>query len=295
MISIIITAFREPDTIGRAMDAVVSQKISEEYELIVACPDKETKDIVLEYKKKHPQIKHFHDPGKGKSFALNMLFKELEGEILIFTDGDVYLGENSIQPIIDTFKDPKVGCIGGRVVSSNRRNYMLGYWSHLLADIGAHRTRQKFSNNEQFFECSGYLFAFKNQVIEEIPLDVAEDSIIPFYFFKKGYKVKYVPEAKVFVKNPDTFKDWVKQRKRTAGAHTKLTQYEPNLPKMKSLRNEILHGALSIWSYPRDLREFFWTINLCFARLYMWTSLKKDENVSNKFYNDGWERVESTK
>jgi cellulose synthase/poly-beta-1,6-N-acetylglucosamine synthase-like glycosyltransferase len=295
MISIVITAFNEPDSIGKAINAILSQDISEDFELIVACPDPETKNIVLNYKKLDSRVKHFHDPGKGKSFALNLLFKKLKGEILIFTDGDVYLGENSINPIINSFKDSNIGCICGRVISSNKKDNMLGYWSHLLADIGAHRMRKKLSENNRFFECSGYLFAFRNNIVEKIPLDVAEDSIIPFYFFKQGFKLKYVPESKVYVKNPEIFADWLKQRKRTASAHTKLTAYESNFPKVKSFRNEIIEGIFSIWSYPQNLQEFIWTIKLCFARLYMWTTLKKDENLSKKYYNDGWDRVESTK
>ena len=49
MISIIITAFKEPKTIGKAIESFVSQKIDEEYELIVACPDKETHDVIEKY------------------------------------------------------------------------------------------------------------------------------------------------------------------------------------------------------------------------------------------------------
>lgn len=138
MISIIITAFKEPKTIGKAIESVLNQNLTEEYELIVACPDEETKKIALSF----PKVKHFKDPGKGKSFALNLLFKEAKGNILIFTDGDVYLGESAITEITKPFVDPKIGFVGGRVISQNSKKTMLGYWSHLLADVGAHRTRK---------------------------------------------------------------------------------------------------------------------------------------------------------
>lgn len=291
MISIIVTAFKEEKTIGKCLESILSQNIKEKYEVIVACPDEETKNIALRYK----GVKHFHDPGKGKSFALNLLFKKVKGDILIFTDGDVYLGENAIENILREFKDEKVGFVGGRVVSQNERNTMLGYWSHLLADIGAHRTRLKRSNRREFFECSGYLMAMRSKVIKEIPLDVAEDSIMPYYFFKQGYKVKYAENACVYVKNPTEFQDWLKQRKRTAKAHTKLSVYEPNFPKMKSFKNEIIEGFFPIWGYARTPKELFWTQVLCLARLYMWLSLKYEEKIKKKYYNDGWDRVQSTK
>ena len=291
MISIIITAFKEQATIGKCIESILNQKINENYEIIVACPDQETKNIALSYK----GVKHFQDPGKGKSFALNLLFKQIKGDILIFTDGDVYLGENAIDEMYKPFKDPKVGFVGGRVIPQNSKETMLEYWSHLLADIGAHRTRQKRANRNQFFECSGYLMAMRNRIIKEIPLDVAEDSIMPYYFFKQGYKLAYAENARVYVKNPIKFKDWLKQRKRTAKAHTKLNLYEPNFPKMKSFKNEIIEGFIPIWSYAKTPKELFWTQILCLARVYMWLSLIYEEKIKKKYYNDGWDRVESTK
>jgi cellulose synthase/poly-beta-1,6-N-acetylglucosamine synthase-like glycosyltransferase len=295
MISIVITAFKEPETIGRAIESIISQPIKQNYELIIACPDQETKNVVEAFAYTNPKIKHFQDPGQGKSYALNQLFTILKGDILIFTDGDVFVGSESIGHIVEAFEDPKVGCITGRVVSQNSRKQMFGYWSHLLADAGAHRIRKKLHKQNKFLECSGYLFAFRNHVVKSIPLDVAEDSIIPYYFFKKGYKVAYVPKARVYVKNPNNFKDWLQQRKRTAGAHSKLTKYEPNMPKVKSFTNEILEGGLIMWKYPKNLKEFYWTILLGFGRLYMWAALFFDEKIRGSHYGDGWQRVESTK
>ena len=50
MISIIITAFREPN-VGIAIESFLNQNIKEKYELIVSAPDKETQNIVKKYKK----------------------------------------------------------------------------------------------------------------------------------------------------------------------------------------------------------------------------------------------------
>ncbi|MEA3378880.1 MAG: glycosyltransferase family 2 protein [Nanoarchaeota archaeon] len=294
MISIVITAFNEPNTISKAINAFLEQNIKEKYELIVACPDKETKEIVENYSKKYPSVKHFHDPGKGKSFALNLLFKELKGRIWFFTDGDVYVSKNSVKEMLKILKNEKIGCVGGKVVSVNNRKCMMGYWSHLLA-YGAHKARREAFDNGKFLECSAYLFAFRKGLIDEIPLDVAEDAIIPYMIWKKGYKIGYCKDAEVFVKNPDYFKDWLKQRTRTAGAHTKLKKYAPDFPKMKSFKNELIKGSIWAWTFPKNIKEFYWTLELFPARLYMWLSLFYKEKINQKMYNDGWERVESTK
>ena len=291
-VSILITSFNEPN-LNKSIDAITSQDIKLNYEIIVAAPDINAEKLVKSYKKKN--ITYFKDPGKGKSFALNLLFNKIKSDIIIFTDGDVILDINSINEILKPFKDPLIGFVCGRVISSNPKNEMNGYWSHLLADAGAHRIRKLLSDKNQFLEGSAYLMAMRGNIIKKIPLDVAEDSMIPYYFYKKGYKIKYVDKAIVYVKNPDNFKDWLKQRKRTAKAHETLTNYEPDFPRVKSFKNEIIYGTFWALSYPKNIKEFYWTIKLMFARLYLWITVFVDTKLLHKNYGDAWERVESTK
>ena len=46
MISLIITAYKEPRTIGRAIEAIASGNVGKN-EIIVAAPDKETLDAAI--------------------------------------------------------------------------------------------------------------------------------------------------------------------------------------------------------------------------------------------------------
>ena len=52
MISIIITSYKEPKTIGKAIESILLNKIKEKYEVIVVCGDKETFNIAKKYSKK---------------------------------------------------------------------------------------------------------------------------------------------------------------------------------------------------------------------------------------------------
>ena len=72
MLSILLTSFKEPN-VGKAIKAILEQEIPDKYELIIAAPDEETEKLAAEFKKTYPQIEYFKDPGKGKSFALNLL------------------------------------------------------------------------------------------------------------------------------------------------------------------------------------------------------------------------------
>lgn len=292
--TIVISSFKEQG-IKRAIEEASNQNEVSDYDILVISPDEEAENLVKDYKKSGKKINFLKDPGKGKSFGLNLSFKELKSDIWIFTDGDVRLDRNALKNILESFKDKKIGCVCGRVIPTNSKKTITGYWAHLLADAGAHMIRKKLSSQNKFFECSGYLFAFRKGLIKEIPLNVAEDSYIPYLIFKNGYKINYVPESIVYVQNPTTIKDFIKQRIRTAKAHTSLETYFENFPKVKSFKNEVKEGTFSALKYPSNFKEFIWTIELFFVRLYIWARKFYDEKLFNKSYFDGWERINTTK
>jgi len=290
MISIIITAFREPQ-VGKAIESFLNQRIKEKYELIVSAPDKETQDIVKKYKK----VKLFRDPGKGKALALNLLFKKAKGEKIILTDGDVYVSENSVNELLKEFENPQVGCVAGRPVPIEDKKTKYGYWANFLFD-SAHHLRKRLFTEGKFFQSSGYLCAIKSGIVKEIPLDTADDAVIPHLIFEKGYKIAYVEKALVFVKNVNNWKDWISQKLRCARAHENLGNYIDlkKSPRTKTFSNES-KGIFYLFFYPKTLKEIFWTIELIFARLYLWGLVFFEVYIKKKYHKDNWERVESAR
>ncbi len=293
-ITLLITAFKEPN-IAKAIESALNQKTKYKYKVIISAPDQPTLDIAREYSKKNKNIKIIKDPGKGKSFALNIAFSKIKTDILILTDGDVYISNDSIQEIVNIFSDEKIGCVCARPVPQESRNTRFGYWAHFLFD-SADKIRKKAFENKAFLECSGYLFAFRKKLIKQIPLDVSEDTVIPYIFKQNSYNIGYAEKAEVYVKNPNNLKDWIKQKTRTHKAHEKLYLYvnTKNIPRVKSFSTES-KGIFWLLKYPKNTKEFFWTIELIFARLYTWIRYFFDTKLFNKKYFDAWERVESTK
>ncbi|MBM3230111.1 glycosyltransferase family 2 protein [Candidatus Pacearchaeota archaeon] len=296
MIDIIITSFNEPKTIGNAIKAFLAQKIDEPFKITISAPDEATLAIARAYKKKYSQIRIFKDPGKGKSYALNQLLPSLKGRIIVLSDGDVFVGKNTLSYLLAPFQNKEVGCVTGRPVSLESKKTLLGYWSHLLCDAGAHEARLKRSLQDKFLECSGYYWAFRNKVISHFPKDVAEDTIVPYLLRDREYKVKYAPEAKVYVKFPQTLSDFIKQKKRTVKSHESLSKYYDlsKLPRTKSFTNELLEGYRA-FGYPRSIKEMVYTFLLFPVRLYIWIDAFFQIHIAHKEYQDAWERVESTK
>jgi len=295
MISIIITSYKEPRTIGKAIESFLEQKIKEKYELLVVCPDELTIKVIKKYVKKYPQVKHILDEGRGKSAALNKVIKIAKGDVLILSDGDVFSAENSVNKISEQFKDNNTGCVSGHPLPQNPRDNLFGYWSHLLC-YAAHKLREKRAKQGKFLECSGYLWAFRNKIIKKFPENIAEDMIVPILFFLKNYKIKYSPEARVYVKFPDNLQDFIKQKRRAIASHETLYKFQTNLkiPRMKTLFNEI-SGSLIVLSYPKTLKEVFYTMLLFPIRLYIWLNLFYNTKIRKKYYKDAWQPIKSTK
>ncbi len=293
MIDIIITSYNEPKSTLRAVRKFLNIGISQDFKIIVCDPFPEVRDF-LKTNIKDKRVGFFLDPGEGKSYALNLLFKKLKGDeddIFILTDGDVFVSDNCVDEIVSAFSDSDIGCVTGKPVSMDSRSDKFGYWSHLLFS-GIDKVRKKFSDNKWFFECSGYLFAIRKGVVEDFPIDVSEDSVIPYLFWKKGYKIKYLPEVKVYVKNPDNMKDWENQKIRNIKGHENLSKVFPEMSRTKSFWNEVRYGFFHALFYPKSFKEFKWSIELFNARKEIYkkafSDLKKEE-----VYSDGWREAET--
>ena len=289
IVSLIITSFKEK-TLRRAIRAATNQNTKYKYEVIVVSP--EDKDLAVA---KDMGAVPFKDPGKGKSFALNRVFDKIKSDILIFTDGDVHISSNSIEEIVNSFSDKSIGCVTGRPVPMEGKETKYGYWANVLFNA-AHRLRKEAFLNNKFIECSGYLFAFRGGHLKSIPLDVAEDTYIPYFFAEKGYRINYVERARVYVKNVDNFGDWLLQKVRTSKAHESLDKYVDTKfnKKVKSLSGEA-KGLLKVLKEPSTPREFYWTMQLILARGYMWAKVKSDTVIRGRHYSDDWESPQSTK
>lgn len=302
MISIIITAYKEPETIGKAIQYILDEKIKEKHEILITAPDDETLNAAKTFAKENKaKIKIIKDEGKGKPNALNLVFSKAKGDILVLTDGDVYC--KNCSSLIKYFKDPKVGAVSGRPVSLNSKNYMIGYWSHLLFYY-AHLMRKKRDQQNKFIFCTGYIFAMRKGLVNKIPTYALDDAFISECIWAKGYKIKYDEQALAFVKNPTTFHDWVKQKKRNLYSEFQLKQYRAKIKEetnfdgeltMRSFKGEMANGLCFLLKYQKNIKEVFWTGMLFLARLYAWISAYKELSINKKPMQEIWLRVETTK
>lgn len=289
MLSIIITAYKEPATITRAIRALRKQNIPEKFELLVVCPDKETAAAASKF----ARVKQLTDKGIGKPAAMNLALKRAKGDVLLFTDGDVFVGKGAIAALLRALQKKGYGAVCGRPIPLNNKNGLFGYWAHLLTDA-ADTVRRKRTVQGKYIDCTGYLYAIKAGIVQAIPQDaLSDDAVISSKVWQAGLKIAYAPKAKVFVKYPDNWSDWIKQKRRSTGGYIQ-SQYLHKKQRMRSFSREALGGWFAL-SYAKNAKELWWTLLLVLARLWLWINILFTIKLQKQPFQHIWTRVESTK
>lgn len=312
MISVIITSWKEPKTIGKCIECIADTKYSgipKPFEILQLSPDKETLDEGLKIARKlglsETEYIQIQDPKKGKPFALKLAIKKAKGDILIFTDGDTYFEKDSVKYLLEPFENENVGGVSGRPVSSDSKDTMMGYWGHLLSDAAHHRRVKTISNRQDnyyisdktFFPMSGYIMATRNYNFD-IPSNVLSDDAYISYFIRNLEKeIAYAQLAMSYVKYPTNLNDYYKQKVRSLGGFVQLKRLGI-FKKDKQSRSFLIEiqYAFFVLSYAKNFREFVWSLLLFPIRLITWIRIFWERVILKKdMPESGWERIESTK
>ena len=287
--SVIITAFREPKTIGKAIQ-VIAKQLGNNDEILVVAPDNETLEEAKKIKDK--RVKLIKDAGKGKPAAMNLAVKHAKGEILVWTDGDVSISQNSIAELTRPLKDNSVGAVTGRSVSIDSQKDKYAFWGCVLSEV-AHERRFKATQTAQRIFCSGYLFAIKKELMPKLPEELlSEDGYISHMVYQKKYKINYAPNAEVYINYPKNFGDWIKQKRRSVGGYNQ--NYKLLGVKIRSFSAES-KNFWQLFKYAKNLKQLSWLFQLFIARIYLWAIIYRDINIKKKNREELWVRVDSTK
>ena len=313
MISVIITSFKEPQTIRKCVSSIADKKysgISTPFEIIQVSPDeltlkqgrKEANKLGLN-KNQYIQVR---DPKKGKPFALKMAFKKVRGDIIILTDGDVYFEKDAVRELLKPFKEKNIGGVSGRPKSQDRKDNCFGYWGHLLSDSADHRrkaTMEKveredyYVGKDSFFPMSGYIMAIRS-IDLDIPKDVlSDDAYISYSLRNMNLDIAYAPKAVCYVKYPTNLKDYYKQKVRSIGGFKQLERMGV-FQRDKQSRSFLIELSYTFFvlRYASNIKEFLWSLLLFPVRLITWIGIFWEMDVLKKGMPEGgWERIESTK
>lgn len=283
-------AYNEEANIGRMMEAVLSQRLRqvEIVEIIVVasgCTDR-TEEIVRAFAEKDPRIRLLtQSRRRGKSMAVNLLLRKTAQEIIVFVNADTVPDPDAIECLVAPFSDPQVGMTGGRPVPTNDDHTFMGYAAQLLWTL-----HHQISLRQPKM---GELVAFRN-FFHQIPSDSAVDeaSIEPL-IRGQGLQLRYVPEAMVHNRGPETAQDFLRQRRRIYAGHVYVRDtLGYGVSTMKGIR--VLLLLLAAPGVRRDWRYFLWVPAV--IALEVWSRfLGMTDYRVWKRQHAVWEMVETTK
>ncbi|OGL45989.1 MAG: hypothetical protein A2161_11455 [Candidatus Schekmanbacteria bacterium RBG_13_48_7] len=126
----------------------------------------------------------------GKIPQLNSILPMISSDIIVNTDVDGILEENTLLKIVARFKaDPKIGVVGATVTPGKTPNLERSHWEtqNWIRNLES----QVYSSSVVVAIC----YAFKREILDQFPDDViADDVYISFISNLKGYKSIYASE-----------------------------------------------------------------------------------------------------
>ncbi len=174
--------------------------------------DDSTNEILAQFK----EVKViYHPERKGKTSAINNGITEVKTPLVVFTDANTMLNEESILNIVIQFQDEKVGCVSGEKRVKPRSDNQIAsngeglYWEYestlkrldceLYSTMGA----------------AGELFAIRTELYETLPENILlDDFIISMKILIKGYKIAYTKEAYAIEYGSENLKEESKRKER---------------------------------------------------------------------------------
>lgn len=115
-VSIIIPCRNEEKYLAKCLDSVLTQDYpAERFELLLAdgMSEDKTRRIMEDYAHQYPNVRWFENPGKGKTFALNILIGHSIGEIIIRLDAHSRFPSDYVTNCVKYLNEYKVDNVGG--------------------------------------------------------------------------------------------------------------------------------------------------------------------------------------
>jgi len=214
------------------------------------------------------EIHHVDERG-GKIGAMNRGMKFVKTPIVIFSDGNTNLGKESIQEIVNLFRNPKVGCVSGeKRIYSKDADAAAGageglYWKY-------ESTLKKWDAElYSVVGAAGELFAIRTELWQEVEKDtLLDDFIISLRVAMGGHTIQYNPEAYAIETASANVKEELKRKVRISAGGIQ------SVVRLRSLLNIFKYGVLSFqyishrvlrWTLTPLLLLFIIPINLILA------------------------------
>lgn len=228
-VAIIIPTLNEEKFISHCLDSVIAQSYPfEQMDVMVidGGSSDRTKEIVVEYQQKYPNVRFINNPGRIQSVAFNIGVKSSTAPYIIRLDAHATYNEDYVEKCLEIFsaKAEVLGCAPELVGNVGGVWNIRPQHSTIIAETSAILNQVKFGIGGAAFRVgakAGFVDTvpfgcFPRKVIEEIggmreDLARGEDNEYNSRIHKAGYKVYLNPEVVCTYFSRDTIRANMKQ------------------------------------------------------------------------------------
>jgi cellulose synthase/poly-beta-1,6-N-acetylglucosamine synthase-like glycosyltransferase len=190
---------------------------------------------------------------KGKIHAMNRAVRYIKTPIIIFSDANTNLNRNSVREITNIFRDRTVGCVAGekRIITLKKEKAVGAgegiYWRYESV------IKSLESQLNSVMGAAGELFAIRTELYDDVKEDtILDDFTISLEIAKKGYKIKYAPDAFASESGSLSIKEELKRKFRIASGGLQT------LFRMTEILNVFKYGMLSFQYFSHKVLR--WTL-----------------------------------
>lgn len=219
-ISVVVAAFNEETVICKTIHGILESNYPD-FEVIIVDDGStdNTAAIVKQTFISEKRVRLISKRNGGKSSAMNLGFRESEGEIIIALDADTVIVHNALSLMVRHFANKNIAAVSGNVKVGNVCN-LLTRWQYLEYVTGFNLEKRCFDQLNCITVVPGAIGAWRKEAVKRAGYykddTQAEDTDLTLTLLEQGYQVTLEDKAIAFTEAPQDLKSFVKQRRRWA-------------------------------------------------------------------------------
>jgi glycosyltransferase involved in cell wall biosynthesis len=202
-VSLVITVKNEEPVLPRLLESIASQtRTPDEVIFVDGGSEDNTVSVIEEYRERIPHLKIVVEPGTNISEGRNRGIREALSDGIAVTDAGCRLDSQWLELLLAQFEPDVLWCVGDHQPDSKSE----------FEDIaGKCSTEGYFVVGKKKFKATARNLLFRKYIWEEVGgfpefLEISEDAYLIQTFIERGYKFRYVPEAKVYWEPRSSYK-----------------------------------------------------------------------------------------
>jgi len=231
-----ICATGQPTTLQPLLSAVLVSEIPgfvlRKVVLVASDCSEDTLRVARKMAARDPRIKLIeHARRTGKADAVNEIFRETEGDFLVYVNADALIGTKSIPALLKSIEEDRgAGFISGRPIFEKP--------SGLVSDVlevmwtSFNLLSSDPSQSKQSNHGTDELMVIRSELLTELPPGVVNDgAYIAGRIRERGFRVGFQPEAVVQIDVPRRMVDLIRQRRRILFGHIQVKRLLGKAPR----------------------------------------------------------------